>query len=142
MSLQRTADEVHAMMLDRRDIYPEDVCTACSGYGVKQYSSTATWRGGVGGQAMSCDVCDACWGSGSATKTWLNLRTRRDQMDAEVNRRALTLLADVCMTNYATMTPSRFELAKELEKMAAGRKTRPPFFTELCTALAKVLTKR
>lgn len=129
-------------MLDRRDIYPEDVCGACGGWGVRSYSSTATWRGGMGGRAMAQDVCDTCWGSGSVTKTWLNLRTRRDQTDEEVTRRAMTLLADVCMAGYSTMAPARLALAAELEKLGVGRKTRPAFFQELCQSLVKVLTKR
>ena len=33
-------------------------------------------------------------------------------------------------------------LVTELEKFSRGRKTRPPFFTELCLGLARVLTKR
>ena len=40
-------------------------CAKCSGLGTRCYGSTATWRGGVGGQALTSDVCDACWGSGS-----------------------------------------------------------------------------
>jgi len=39
-------------------------CQRCQGYGYRAYGSTATWRGGIGGQAITTDVCDVCWGSG------------------------------------------------------------------------------
>lgn len=77
-------DELLAAILHHRGIEPGDACPKCSGMGVRWYSSTATWRGGIGGQACTRDVCDACWGSGSATCPWTNLRT----IDAEIDRRA------------------------------------------------------
>lgn len=49
-------------------------CVGCAGLGVKAYGSTATWRGGIGGQAITNDICDTCWGSGDASRPWLNLR--------------------------------------------------------------------
>ena len=45
-------------------------CRDCTGAGVKNYASTATWRGGYGGQAFTPDVCDRCWGSGVEGKPW------------------------------------------------------------------------
>jgi hypothetical protein len=49
-------------------------CKLCTGTGVRTYGSTATWRGGIGGQAMTPGVCDCCWGSGDAERPWINLR--------------------------------------------------------------------
>ena len=49
-------------------------CTKCQGVGSIAYASTATWRGGVGGAAITWDVCNLCWGSGDATKPWTNLQ--------------------------------------------------------------------
>jgi hypothetical protein len=66
----------HDIMIDRRAIDSEDRCKACHGWGMRTYGSTATWRGGVGGQAMTTDVCDRCWGSGSASKPWPSWRDR------------------------------------------------------------------
>jgi hypothetical protein len=54
--------------------FPEDICEKCRGAGVTGYASTATWRGGIGGMAITTDVCDACWGTGSKLRTGLNLR--------------------------------------------------------------------
>jgi len=45
-------------------------CSGCGGSGYKFYSSTATWRGGAGGQAFTNDVCDKCWGSGDRDRPW------------------------------------------------------------------------
>lgn len=45
-------------------------CPACAGSGKRSYASTATWRGGIGGQAITVDVCDRCWGSGVKDKPW------------------------------------------------------------------------
>lgn len=51
-----------------------DMCRECGGSGYKLYGSTATWRGGVGGQAMTNSVCDCCWGSGSNSNPWPSWR--------------------------------------------------------------------
>ena len=45
-------------------------CEPCHGLGVRAYGSTATWRGGAGGMAITSDVCDRCWGSGTADRPW------------------------------------------------------------------------
>ena len=52
-------------------------CDKCGGAGITAYGSTATWMGrmgGVGGQMITSDICDICWGSGNADKPWTNLR--------------------------------------------------------------------
>jgi hypothetical protein len=54
---------------------PDDACPRCQGIGRRGYGSTSTWRGGVGGQAMTVGVCDQCWGSGSIDP-WPSPRVR------------------------------------------------------------------
>ena len=49
-------------------------CEACGGSGVRAYGNTTTWRNGAGGQTITSDICDKCWGSGNAAKPWMNLR--------------------------------------------------------------------
>lgn len=63
-------------MLAWRDLDREanDICKACGGSGMLVYGSTSTWRGGIGGSAMTRGVCDKCWGSGDIAKPWTNLR--------------------------------------------------------------------
>lgn len=60
------------------DIIEGDFCLECNGSGYKLYGSTATWRGGIGGQAMTTSVCDKCWGSGSKSKPWPSWREYED----------------------------------------------------------------
>lgn len=45
-------------------------CIRCHGDGIRLYGSTATWRGGIGGAAMTYGVCNLCWGSGIKDKPW------------------------------------------------------------------------
>lgn len=62
-------------ILEMRGLDPEDKpCRDCGGLGVKAYGSTATWHGGIGGQAITNGVCDKCWGSGDSSNPWTNLR--------------------------------------------------------------------
>ncbi len=63
------AEELHERMLAWRGVRDKP-CDRCSGSGVRTYGSTATWRGGIGGAAMTIGVCDLCWGSGSVKKPW------------------------------------------------------------------------
>lgn len=55
-------------------------CLGCSGVGHKMYGSTATWRGGIGGAAMTVDVCDKCWGTGRTDTTGPDLRKYEREM--------------------------------------------------------------
>lgn len=76
IALEKNSRRYEAM-LQWRDIYPEDgdiVCKDCQGSGYKGYGCTSTWRGGAGGQQITSDVCDKCWGSGMSNKPWANLR--------------------------------------------------------------------
>lgn len=67
-------DEQHRARLEWRGITPGQECEPCEGSGIKVYPSTATWRGGIGGAAMTKDVCNHCWGSGVRDKPWPNWR--------------------------------------------------------------------
>jgi hypothetical protein len=50
------------------------ICSSCGGEGMKTYSSTATWKGGIGGQSITEDVCDKCWGTGRSDVQGINLK--------------------------------------------------------------------
>lgn len=66
-------DELESRMLEWRGIDVEAgecACTGCGGSGWKTYGSTATYHGGAGGQSLTNDVCDRCWGSGKEGKPW------------------------------------------------------------------------
>jgi hypothetical protein len=49
-------------------------CAGCAGSGRRTYGSTATWRGGIGGQAITVDTCNRCWGSGDSAAPGENQR--------------------------------------------------------------------
>lgn len=77
-ALEQERERGHEVMLLWRGIDRErgDVpCTRCGGSGVSAYGDSSTWRGGIGGQVITWDVCDQCWGSGRADRPWTNLRT-------------------------------------------------------------------
>lgn len=73
----------YARFLDYRGLTLEQACKHCSGSGVKSYGNTSTWRMGTGGQMITSDVCDNCWGSGNTEKPWTNLRQLRKEQDNE-----------------------------------------------------------
>jgi hypothetical protein len=49
-------------------------CQECRGYGRRSYSSTSTWRGGMGGASITIGECDICWGTGRTDVTGPDLR--------------------------------------------------------------------
>lgn len=54
--------------------YIETPCPVCRGSGVIVYGNGSTWKGGIGGAAMTPGVCDKCWGTGDAYRKGVNLR--------------------------------------------------------------------
>lgn len=98
-----------------------EACVQCNGIGVKMYSSTATWRGGVGGAAMTRDVCDTCWGSGEKDKTWTNLRTIAQETERRVAERAVTVIADRAGANFATSRGSVEKIIEMLDQACRKR---------------------
>lgn len=63
---------IYQQFLDWRNI--DTPCKVCGGTGVRVYGSTATWHGGAGGQMLTRDICDHCWGSGDEARKGVNLR--------------------------------------------------------------------
>ena len=55
----------------------EDVCPKCDGSGKRTYGNTTTYMGGMGGQCLTNDVCNGCWGTGDITKKGVNLKDLR-----------------------------------------------------------------
>jgi len=78
-------DEAALRLLHWRGIdFIEDACVVCGGSGVRVYPSTAGPFGGVGGQAMTTSVCNACWGSGHTSKPWPSwIKMREESQKAQ-----------------------------------------------------------
>jgi hypothetical protein len=68
------AKEFFETLFEYRGLSAEEACTECGGVGSRAYDGTSTWRGGVGGSAITTDVCDKCWGSGSKSRPWRSWR--------------------------------------------------------------------
>lgn len=96
----------HENLLDWRGIDLEDACGGCAGAGIKVYGSTATWRGGIGGRALTSDVCNECWGSGNKHKPWPSHRAKgvRVIMTGDIVSRLLDAAISSC--SCATKTPA------------------------------------
>lgn len=92
--------------MNRRSV--DNPCFACHGYGVKTYGSTSIWRGGIGGQAMTPGICNACWGSGDPDRPWMNLKV------AEANP-----LMQIAMGTGGSRVDRRIKLLKDAQKMLA-----------------------
>lgn len=58
-------------------------CPRCGGLGVRCYGSTSTWRGGIGGQMVTQDVCCECWGTGDQDRKGADLR----KLEAEARKK-------------------------------------------------------
>lgn len=62
--------DLPTLIQKRRRIYMESVCKKCDGTGTLTYGNTSTYWHGVGGAAMTHDVCEGCWGSGDESRPW------------------------------------------------------------------------
>lgn len=100
----------------------ETPCPVCDGWGVRTYSSTALWRGGVGGQMLTSGVCDRCWGSGDKSKPWVDLReveaTRVRAEKAEAENARLREGMMEALTEGARLTGENARLASALDAAA------------------------
>lgn len=115
------SDEKLEWALRWRDV--EDPCLACLGSGVRMYSNTSTWMGGMGGAMMTKGVCDSCWGSGDRYRQWADLRRLRNEEHERVAKRALSLLADSVGASLKVTTGSIVQIIEVLEKFANKRGT-------------------
>ena len=108
----------------------ESRCSRCDGFGCRAYGSTTTWRGGIGGQAITGGVCDKCWGSGDESRPWMNLRRlegerRKERADLEA---ALQWKSGVCDAAFA-------DVAKVIAWKKEGDEPPPPdspWFKRIC----------
>jgi peptidoglycan hydrolase CwlO-like protein len=79
-------------------------CKKCWGLGRRAYGNTTGWRGGIGGQAITTDVCDFCWGTGDLDRKgrdvrkfeakYKNLQCQLDKASGEMQK----LLDDLATT--------------------------------------------
>lgn len=116
----------------------EVICQGCQGAGERVYGSTATWRGGIGGAAMTLGVCDTCWGSGDSAHPWENLRKLQEDKWKQVYRLAGAYLEHGLGAGIGLFIPVQRELADHVEAIAKKRKTSYDL-RRLCELVAKTL---
>lgn len=84
--------ETYQEILDLRGV--QTPCERCSGFGYRAYGSTSTWRGGIGGSAITGGVCDHCWGSGDQVSPWPSWRAHEA---AVVERDEARAVLELCL---------------------------------------------
>lgn len=77
---EEATDICDKLMAQARNLFGI-ACDKCGGVGKRAYASTATWAGGIGGQAITEGVCDSCWGTGRSDQKGVNLRKLRGYAD-------------------------------------------------------------
>jgi hypothetical protein len=100
----------------------DDPCETCHGYGVKSYANTSTWRGGMGGNMITRDICSSCWGSGDKYRPWLDLRSLNNQQKAWEENQCLSYLAQRIGANLTVLNMRIKDLAEYCHKQANKRK--------------------
>lgn len=119
----------HERFLAWRDIAPGDECAICGGSGRTIYPSTATWAGGIGGAAITGDVCDECWGSGSRARKGADLRRLEQRAQrAEDRVELLALEREAIQDGERKALDARDEMAGRVARLerAVREITRTP----------------
>lgn len=132
------------MRLRSRILGVDEPCKACGGLGRRMYGSTSTWRGGIGGQAMTIGLCDKCWGSGDATRPFTNIRNAFDEYRRQVDNANGELFAKrIGCGGLSDMKPAIDELCAILDDLSSPRKrkVRAQWFDMLCGVVSIQLKK-
>ena len=116
--LREQRDHKFEQFLDWRGIEVGEQCDRCQGAGSYMYSSTATWMGGIGGQAMTVGVCNKCWGSGKKNSPWTNLR---DVMQIRREIAALKDERDECALGVMTASERAGRYANQIASLKAAK---------------------
>lgn len=115
-----TREDLYKAILDYRGII--NPCKKCSGFGECTYGSTATWRGGIGGQSCTSDVCDKCWGSGNADRPWTNIREVEKRRKNWEESQCLEYLAQRSGANLGRIKNRFLQLSEMCLKESRKRK--------------------
>jgi len=123
----RAEERLNPAALDWRGI--NTPCGDCGGRGSKAYPNSAGWAGGIGGQAMTSGVCDKCWGSGDAEKTWANLR----HVSAHIEQATREL--DVALARAEQLAASEAERDAAIARAEAAEAERDSLRRQLAQAV-------
>lgn len=127
--------------------YVTDPCEICEGRGLRPYSTSATWRGGLGAPSHGhdIDVCDRCWGTGDRFRRGADLRVMRDEEAARIAEAAVTAIAEAAGATMDSCRVYVLELVRVLRGLEERRR-RPLLqddisFTPLVRSLANMLER-
>lgn len=118
--LQKRVEAWRRWALEWRGI--DAPCTACGGAGQRAYASTATWQGGIGGAAITSDVCDRCWGTGDAHRKGADLRAMTAERRAWEAEQCARWLGERIGASLSTMRPQLLAVAAALQVETRRRK--------------------
>lgn len=94
-------------------------CKQCGGRGQRSYANTATWRGGVGGCAITADVCDECWGTGRSDEHGTDLRALETELhdlrDQRAREASEEWLAREVGARFVSVRPHLATIAEQLK---------------------------
>lgn len=134
-------DEFLSLVHRRRNVRVP--CDKCSGLGGRWYSSGSTWRGGMGTARCEHDVCDACWGSGDASRPWTNIREVEKHRRAWESEQCAMWLAQRVGANFGHVRDGLAELLAVIEKESRRRKLPAGvdmfWYARTCETIASVL---
>ncbi len=114
-------------------------CPICRGAGGYWYGSTSTWRGGIGGAAMTWGVCDTCWGSGDEHHHWMDLRKLQATEDARVLLQAARVFTDAVGSGWEALHPAVLYIREHILTILKQRRVRPEYTDTVVYSLAKLL---
>lgn len=97
----------------------EEPCNKCGGCGYRTYGDTSTWKHGIGGQQMTRDVCDTCWGSGIKDRPWPSWRLYVKPPDLTKLREAWYKLNKAI--TYEDIKEVKQELYSAVEELLKGK---------------------
>ena len=110
------ANDLKAFCMQKAGI----ACSECGGSGQKLYSSTATWRGGMGGASMTHDVCDVCWGTGHKDQTGADLRAVRNELEGRKIKASRDWLYSRMGVGFTGQKERLLKVAEKLERARWG----------------------
>jgi hypothetical protein len=97
-------------------------CQKCKGFGTYAYGHSSTFRGGMGMGSRSNDVCDECWGSGSAHHKGANIKELERKHDDWKDEQCAKWFAEKAGIQFKFMKPLWGHFLEQLDKEAKRRK--------------------
>ena len=116
-------------------------CPRCKGKASIAYSNTATWRGGMGGAALTSDICNLCWGTGRSDKTGTDLKALLVYQDNQAREASLEWFKAKIGANFSSTRKQFPALADKLRKIKPSLKGQDFWLKYAANVIAETLDK-